>query len=80
MLASPDEEIKSNFEELFKIFSKENISDWHNFIETKVSENIASYKDSWLWYCLNPKYKTILDHPIYTKNYENRVEIFIIKV
>ncbi|MDV3779608.1 hypothetical protein CMU09_14420 [Elizabethkingia anophelis] len=76
VLASPDEEIKSNFEELFKIFSKENISDWHNFIETKVSENIASYKDSWLWYCLNPKYKTILDHPIYTKNYENRVEIF----
>ncbi|AZA55926.1 Protein of unknown function DUF262 [Chryseobacterium ureilyticum] len=76
VLASPDEEIKSNFEELFKIFSKENISDWQNFIETKVSENIESYKDSWLWYCLNPKYKTILDHPIYTKNYENKVEIF----
>ncbi|WAC39106.1 DUF262 domain-containing protein [Pedobacter sp. SL55] len=76
VLASPDGEIKPNFEELFKIFSQENISDWHNFIETKVSENIESHKDSWLWYCLNPKYKTTLDYTIYTKNDKNRVEIF----
>lgn len=76
VLASPDGEIKPNFEELFKLFSKQPITDWNNFIETKVSENIDSYKNSWLWYCLNPKYKTILDHPIYTQNIENRIEIF----
>lgn len=76
VLASPEGEIKSNFEELFRFFSKEIISDWDNFIETKVSHSVGSYKDSWLWYCLNPKYKNILDHPIYTKNHDNRVEIF----
>lgn len=76
VLASPEGEIKPNFAELFKIFSKENISDWHNFIETKISESIESYRDSWLWYCLNPKYKTILNCPIYTQNSENRIEVF----
>jgi|GEM_PF-319556 len=76
VLASPEGEIKPNFEELFKIFSEKRIEneDWNDFIENKVSENLDNYKNSWLWYCL--KYKTILTHPIYTKNRENRVEIF----
>lgn len=76
VLASPDGEIKPIFDKLFDDFSKEIIGDWNNFIESKILENIESYKDSWLWYCLNPKYKTILKLPIYTKSNKNRVEIF----
>lgn len=76
VFASTDGEIKSNFVELFKILSKELITNWEEFIDAKVSEKIGDYKESWLWYCLNPKYKSILDRTVYTENFENRVEIF----
>lgn len=76
VLASPDGEIKPNFVVLFKMFSRESITNWYSFIETIVVDSLNNYKNSWLWYCLNSKYKTILDHPIYTRNNDNRVEIF----
>lgn len=76
VLASPDNEIQTNFKVLFSIFSKEVILDWHNFIESSVVLNSAQYKNTWLWYCMQPKYKFILYHPIFTKNNENRIEIF----
>lgn len=76
VLASPDGEIIENNRELFKIFSKEEITDWNLFIETNMSNNINLYKDNWLWYCMQQKYKSILDHPIYSKNNDNRIEIF----
>lgn len=76
VLASPDGEIRSIFNELFKVFSMNQIDDWNQFIEKIVSENIEKYRDSWIWYCLNPKYRFILDYSIYTINHEKRVEIF----
>ncbi|POS02116.1 uncharacterized protein DUF262 [Flavobacterium croceum DSM 17960] len=76
ILASPDGEIKDNFRELFKVFSKEEITNWNDFVEKMVSNNISQYNGDWLWYCMQPKYKSILDHPIYTKDYNGRIEIF----
>ncbi|WP_367752477.1 DUF262 domain-containing protein [Flavobacterium sp. WC2430] len=76
VLASPDGEIKPNFIELFKIFSKSKIENWHEFIETTVSNHIMQYENNWLWYCMKNQYKTILDHPIFTRNNENKIEIF----
>jgi hypothetical protein len=76
VLASPEREVKPNFVEVFKYFAKNEILNWEEFIETLVSESINIYNGKWLWYCLNNKYKTILDHPVYTKNTKERVEIF----
>jgi hypothetical protein len=76
ILASPDGEINSNFKELFKYFSVSIIPNWEEFIENIVSEKIELFNDSWLWYCLNKKYSVLLDHPIYTKYHDGRVEIF----
>lgn len=76
ILASPDGEIKENLSLLFDLFSKEKITKWNDFIEKKVSEKIDNFKGNWLWYCLHPNYKNILDHPIYTKSPEGRIEIF----
>ncbi len=76
VLASPDGEIKPVFEKLFKVFSVSKIEDWNQFIEKNISENIEKYKDSWFWYCLNSKYRFMLDYSIYTVNQEKRVEIF----
>lgn len=76
VLASPDGEITPNFIELFKLFSKSKIENWNEFVENNVSNYIQQYENNWLWYCLKNEYKMILDHPIFTKNSENKIEIF----
>lgn len=76
VLASPDGEIAPNFIELFKLFSKIKIENWTEFVENNVNDYIQQYENNWLWYCLKNEYKTILDHPIFTRNSENKIEIF----
>jgi hypothetical protein len=76
VLASPDFEVRPNFVELFSELSVSIILSWDDFIETRVVQNIEKYRQSWLWYCMNPKFKQILDHSIYTDSSSNRIETF----
>jgi hypothetical protein len=76
VLASPEGEVKGNFVKLFPLFAKQKINDWNKVIEESIMTYSNQYKDNWLWYALQPKYKMLFDHPIHTLSHHNQVEIF----